>query len=171
MDNYGIRGTSENWSSNCWLLSTNWHHRHKPISSSLTFRGWVFFVTDSCIGQQNRNRGTFSMSSRKWFSMVRGTKILTGGKAYPQNSKPIPWMLYFLFCGNPGIKTKKGFCLVNHVVDHWQPDWPQDGVEALSHYPVFGTTAFCILPVLLIFPNRPKLKNRITIVEHNVQPC
>jgi hypothetical protein len=28
------------------------------------------------------------------------------------------------------------------------------------------TTVFCILPVLLIFPDRPKLKNRITIVEH-----
>ena len=27
-------------------------------------------------------------------------------------------ILSFLFCGNPGIKTKKGFCLVNHVVDH-----------------------------------------------------
>jgi len=36
----------------------------------------------------------------------------------------------------------------------------------LSEYPVFGSHRLLNSSVLLIFPVRPKLKNRITIVEH-----
>jgi hypothetical protein len=44
------------------------------------------------------------------------TPIITVADTVP--SKPIPGILSFLFSGNTGIKTKKDFCLVNHVVDH-----------------------------------------------------